>query len=73
MLRAAGLEKPVVSRGEVRSDEVLDTVADVGKAKRIFGWEPRVPLAEGLRRIVKARLNPAAETSHLGASPEIQG
>ena len=73
ILQAAGVEKPVVSRGEVRSDEVLDTVADVGKAKRIFGWEPRVPLAEGLRRIVKARLNPAAETSHLGASPEIQG
>ena len=58
MLRAAGLEKPVVSRGEVRADEVLDTVADVGKAKRIFGWEPRVSLVEGLRRIIQARLVP---------------
>ena len=54
MLQAAGLEKPVVSRGEVRTDEVLETVADAGKAKRIFGWQPRVPLAEGLRRIIKA-------------------
>jgi nucleoside-diphosphate-sugar epimerase len=53
MLRAAGLEKPVVSRGEVRADEVLDTVADVGKAKRIFGWEPRISLSEGLRRIIQ--------------------
>jgi nucleoside-diphosphate-sugar epimerase len=30
----------------------------VGKAKRIFGWEPRVPLAEGLRKIVETRLTP---------------
>jgi len=56
MMRAAGFEKPVASRGEVRADEVLDTVADVGKAKRILGWEPRVSLAEGLRRIVQARM-----------------
>lgn len=58
MLRAAGLEKPVVSRGEVRADEVLDTVADIGKAKRVFGWEPRVSLVEGLGRIVQARMAP---------------
>lgn len=57
MLRAAGLEKPVVSRGEVRADEVLETVADIGKAKRIFGWEPRVSLVEGIGRIVQARLS----------------
>ncbi len=59
MLRAAGLEKPVVSRGEVRADEVLETVADVGKAKRIFGWEPRVSLVEGIGRMIQARLGPA--------------
>ncbi len=58
MLHAAGLEKPVISRGEVRSDEVLEMVADVGKAKRIFGWEPRVRLAEGLGRVITARLTP---------------
>jgi UDP-glucose 4-epimerase len=58
MLRAAGLEKPVVSRNEVRADEVLEMVADVGKAKRIFGWEPRVSLVEGLRRMIQARMAP---------------
>ena len=52
MLRAAGLDKPVVSRGEVRADEVLDTVADIGKAKRVFDWEPRVSLVEGLARMI---------------------
>lgn len=55
MLRVAGLEKPIISRGEVRADEVLDTVADIGKAKRSFGWEPRVSLMEGLARMIKAR------------------
>jgi nucleoside-diphosphate-sugar epimerase len=58
MLRVAGLEKPVVSRGEVRADEVLEMVADVGKAKRIFGWEPRVSLVEGIRRMIQARVAP---------------
>jgi UDP-glucose 4-epimerase len=53
MLHAAGLEKPVISRREVRSDEVLEMVADVGKAKRTFGWQPRVSLAEGLARMIE--------------------
>lgn len=56
MLRMAGVEKAVVSRDEVRPDEVLETVADIAKAKLIFGWEPRVSLREGLGRIIKARL-----------------
>jgi len=55
MLRVAGFEKPVVSRGEVRADEVLEMVADVGKAKSIFGWEPRVPLAEGLGKVIEGK------------------
>ena len=36
ILEIAQVEKPVVSRGEVRPDEVLDTVADIGKAKRVL-------------------------------------
>lgn len=56
MLQIAGFEKPVVSRGEARADEVLEMVADIRKAKRVFGWEPRVSLAEGLKRIIQERL-----------------
>jgi nucleoside-diphosphate-sugar epimerase len=55
MLRVAGVEKPVVSRGEARTDEVLEMVADIGKAKRILGWEPRVSLVEGLSRMIQIR------------------
>jgi UDP-glucose 4-epimerase len=63
MLRAAGVEKQVVSRGELRADEVLDTVADIQKAKRVFDWEPRISLVDGLRRIIQAHLKQAVETS----------
>jgi nucleoside-diphosphate-sugar epimerase len=54
MLAAAAAEKRVVSRGEVRPDEVLETVADVGKAKRVFGWEPHISLPDGLGRMINA-------------------
>jgi nucleoside-diphosphate-sugar epimerase len=42
MLQVAAIEKRVVSRGGVRQDEVLETVADVGKAKRVLGWQSRM-------------------------------
>ncbi len=34
-------------------------VAEIGKAKRLLGWEPRVPLEEGLRRTVEWMRNEA--------------
>ena len=33
-----------------RTGDVRDSQADVGKAKRLLGFEPRVPLEEGLRQ-----------------------
>jgi UDP-glucose 4-epimerase len=53
ILRAAGVEKRVVSRGEVRAEEVLDTIADTHKARHVLGWEPRVSLAEGVKRLMR--------------------
>lgn len=29
------------------------TLADISKAKRLLGWEPKVDLEEGLRRIIE--------------------
>ena len=51
---ATGVRKPVVSRGELRADEILDTVADTSRARRELGWTPRTSLEEGLRRTVDA-------------------
>lgn len=56
VVRVAGTHQPVVSRGEQRPEEVLDTVADITRARRQFGWSPVVGLEEGLLRIV-ARLS----------------
>lgn len=38
--------------GEQRKNEVLDTVADITRARSVLGWEPSVSIEEGLRRIV---------------------
>lgn len=50
----AGTHKPVVSRNELRKNEVLETVADIGKARRELGWSPAVGLREGLERTIRA-------------------
>jgi nucleoside-diphosphate-sugar epimerase len=41
--------KAVRSEGRLRQEEVLDVVADITRARREFGWEPRVALRDGLR------------------------
>jgi nucleoside-diphosphate-sugar epimerase len=50
----ARTELPVRSRNQPRAQEIDDTVADIGKAARELGWQPRTPLREGLQRCVEA-------------------
>jgi nucleoside-diphosphate-sugar epimerase len=38
--------------GEARAGDVRDSLADIGKARRLLGYEPVVPFAEGLKRTV---------------------
>jgi nucleoside-diphosphate-sugar epimerase len=38
--------------GEPRAGEVRDSLADIGKARRVLGYEPVVPFEEGLRRTI---------------------
>jgi nucleoside-diphosphate-sugar epimerase len=45
--------KPLVSTGEERSAEVFDVVADISRARRELGWEPRIGIGEGLRETVR--------------------
>ena len=33
--------------------EIMDTVADIRKAKELMGWAPTVSLDEGLQRTMK--------------------
>jgi len=41
--------KPIRSLGQTRSEEILDTVADVSRAWRDLNWKPRIALDVGLR------------------------
>jgi len=42
----------VLDRKPFQKIDLQDTRADIAKAKRLFGWEPRVGLAEGIERTV---------------------
>lgn len=46
--------KPLVSRSAERPGEVLDVVADTGKASRELGWQPKVTLTDGLRATIES-------------------
>ena len=50
----AGVTKPVISRNEIRPNEVLDTVGDIRRARDEAGWYPKVSLREGLERTIRA-------------------
>ena len=54
VVAAAKTGKRVVASGEERPQEVMDVVADVSKARREIGWEPRTGFDEGIAQLVKA-------------------
>jgi nucleoside-diphosphate-sugar epimerase len=41
--------KPVHSEDQTRLEEVFNVIADISRARREFGWEPRVAFRDGLR------------------------
>ncbi len=43
-----GAPKQLVSRNEPRPNEIFDVFADISKAQRELGWEPKTPLEKGL-------------------------
>ncbi len=46
-------KKANIARRPFQKTDMMATWADTAKAKRLFGWEPEVSLAEGLRRTVE--------------------
>lgn len=51
-LRNRGIEMKI-RHGEVRKGDVMRNYSDTSKAKRVLGWESRVPLEEGIRKTVE--------------------
>jgi UDP-glucose 4-epimerase len=59
----AHLQRIVGSRvvpvhGPPRRGDVRHSLADIGRARELLGWEPSVPLEEGLRRTVESLEQP---------------
>lgn len=45
-------EIEVTYHNKRRKGEVMDTIADISKAKRLLRWEPKVSINEGLKRMI---------------------
>ncbi len=48
---AWGTTLSVLSDGERRTNEIMDTVADIHAAELALGWRPRISLADGLAQM----------------------
>lgn len=64
--RAAGVSKPVRSTQDVRSNEIMDAVADVTSLKGT-GWKPTVTFDQGMRAMVAAARVRLAASHERGA------
>jgi nucleoside-diphosphate-sugar epimerase len=49
---AAGISKPVVSRGNQRVNDIPDVVADISAIRNAVGWSPSITLLDGLCEII---------------------
>ncbi|TWT44542.1 UDP-glucose 4-epimerase [Phycisphaerae bacterium RAS1] len=67
--RALGTSLPADYR-PARAGDVRHSLADIGEAKRVIGYEPRVMFAEGLKRSIEwYRQQVLSEQSRSAASP----
>jgi nucleoside-diphosphate-sugar epimerase len=67
ILRLAGARKQILSHARRRQDEILDTVADISRARQLLNWCPKTSLQEGLRRtIIHMRCISLGEASVIG-------
>lgn len=51
-MAAAGVEKPYRSTEQRRRNEIDSVVADISALRAAVGWEPRISLETGLRRLI---------------------
>jgi nucleoside-diphosphate-sugar epimerase len=45
--------KSEIMHKDARSGEVIHSLADISKAKKELGWEPKYDLASGLKEYIK--------------------
>ena len=52
ILEVTGADVPIVHE-ELPSDDPVRRRPDIGLAREVLGWEPQVPLADGLARTIE--------------------
>lgn len=52
----ASTDKEVVSEKNVRSNELMDVVADISKARKDLGWEPQYSFREGIVNMLSSKI-----------------
>ena len=55
ILSALDIKKRIVSGNITRHNEIMDTVANIGKAQRILQWKPRYSFRQGIQKMLHAR------------------
>ncbi len=53
IMTISGEKKDIHSKNIVRNNEINDVVADISKAQKLLGWEPKISFEEGLTQIIK--------------------
>jgi nucleoside-diphosphate-sugar epimerase len=56
--RITGRDKPLVSEGRERPEEILDVVADISRAADRLRWKPAVAVEDGIASVVRAATAP---------------
>ena len=54
--KICGTDLPVISSAEKRQAEIMDTIADISKAKELLNWVPVTSMYDGLSAIVQTYL-----------------
>ena len=49
----ANTNKEVISKNQVRENELMDVVADITKAKNELGWQPKYSLRAGIENLIQ--------------------
>lgn len=52
----AGTHKEIVCDNTVRSNELMDVVADISKARNELGWHPQYSFREGIENMIRSEL-----------------
>ena len=48
-----GTKLPVISSGEKRQAEIMNTIADISKAKELLHWSPVTSMFDGIHAIIQ--------------------